>query len=84
MTLVYGFSRPTADLDVLEIAPERPASPSRNSACRAALSTRNTGSILIPLAWHTYPRAMKRNMRCCAHIVNTIPAVSLAILSCQY
>lgn len=47
ITMVYGFSRPTADLDVLEIAPGgESTAPRWNSACEAVRLTRSTRSIL--------------------------------------
>lgn len=47
VTLVYGFSRPTADLDVLEIAPREAAKPMLDVGMKGGPSTRSTRSILI-------------------------------------
>jgi hypothetical protein len=45
VTTVYGFSRPTADLNVFEIAPTEAGRAIRNWAGGAARSTKSTRSI---------------------------------------
>jgi len=44
VTMVYGFSRPTGDLDVLEIAPQQGGKAILELGMRVARCTRNTRS----------------------------------------
>jgi hypothetical protein len=80
VTLVYGFSRPTADLDVLEIAPREAASPCCNLARRAALCIRSTKSIWILLVWRTYPGPMKNGSPRSSRSPSSIFVFALSIL----
>jgi hypothetical protein len=50
VTMVYGFSRPTGDLDVLEIAPRDAGRPMLELGMQGGALTRSTRSILTMLA----------------------------------
>ena len=59
VTLVYGFSRPTADLDVLEIAPREAGKPMLQLGMQGGPLHKKYKIYLDPLAWRTYLRAMR-------------------------
>jgi len=78
VSMVYGFSRPTGDLDVLEIAPREAGRPMLELGMQGGRYTRSTRFTLTMLAWPMCRTTMKsgspRSFPKCSNIFASLPS----------
>jgi len=77
VTQLYGLDRPTADVDVIELAHMRQPKPSCPSVCVVVRSLRSISSILIGSPLPPSPRTMKTGSWRCFQVPNWCQVIQL-------